>query len=189
METGTLIMGAILIAICLMPFILLGLSRKKREKQLLHSLTNIAEKQNCQISYHENCRELIIGIDESNHYLFFFKHENEKGTDQYVHLTEIQNCKLVNKSRAINKKENNVMVIDKLELSFRPIDKNKNEFSWEFYNSEVSSHLDDELQLLEKWVKIVNNQIQLKKNSNSKPKTCTKVVQAKVQYRERELSR
>lgn len=170
MDLGTSIIGAILVAICVLPFLLLGRSRRKREKRMMQSLMKIAEKENCIISEQDSCREFIIGIDRTNHFLFFNKFSNGKETSRFANLEEIQSCKLVNKSRAIDKKESNVLVIDKLELSFRPLDKNSEEFSWEFYSSDENSHLDDELQLLEKWVKIINNHIQRKRNAITKPK-------------------
>ncbi|OFY17173.1 MAG: hypothetical protein A2X02_02780 [Bacteroidetes bacterium GWF2_29_10] len=134
-------------------------NRKKREKQLFKSLSNIAEKQNCKITQYECCIELAIGLDKTANYLFFFNRFKDKEIAKYVNLAEIQNCKLVNTTRNINNKYGNYKVIDKLELKFSPIDKNKPYVFFEFYNAEEGLQLTEERNLIEKWEKIITERL------------------------------
>jgi len=59
-------------------------------------------------------------------------------------------------------------VVDKLELSFYPVEKGKPEISIEFYNDEYDSlTLSGELQLAEKWEKLLNEQLKTPKKTNT----------------------
>ncbi|HET6245272.1 MAG: hypothetical protein H0V01_02025 [Bacteroidetes bacterium] len=138
MDLGSAIIGAILIAICIVPFILMSRGRKKREKQILQSLTDIAVQHNCQISQHEFCGDFVIGIDEAKNFVFFHKQRKDRVIEQFIDLAKIQNCKVINSNQTITNKDGNYKVIDKLELSFIPIAKEKTEITLEFFNSDVS---------------------------------------------------
>lgn len=163
MEFGTAIIGAIFIAICIVPFIVMSLNRKKKENQILKSLTNLAKQHNCQITQHDICRDFIIGIDEQKNFAFFYKNMDDSVVEQFVDLAEIQSCKAVDKTRPVNSKAANDNVIENLELSFMPIDKTKKVMSFGFYDSEVYIQLNGELQLVEKWAQLINKQLKAKK--------------------------
>lgn len=157
MDLGSAIIGAVAIIICALPFVMMSRSKKKREKIFLQSLSEIATKNNCQITQHEIFGSFAIGLDESKSFVFFYKKMPGKEEEQSIDLGEIQNCKVINTSRTINNKEGNQKVIDKLELSFSPAAKNKPGIKLEFFRSDVSVHLDGELQSIEKWSKLIND--------------------------------
>ncbi|MDO9039135.1 MAG: hypothetical protein Q7U59_12400 [Lutibacter sp.] len=71
MNLGTAIVGAIFIAIFMLPFIFMLSGRKKKEKQLRQSILAIANNHNCKISQQEISDEFAIGLDESLNQLFF----------------------------------------------------------------------------------------------------------------------
>jgi len=163
MDLGSTIIGAILIAISIVPIILMGKNRKKREKKALQSLIKIANQQNCIISKHENCSDFVIGMDEIKNVVFFYKNINDKELEQVVDLNVIQNCKVINTSRTIKNKDGNQKVIDRLELSFIPTNKNEPGIKMEFFNSNISTQLDGELQSIEKWSKHINDRLKQNK--------------------------
>ncbi|MDD4150972.1 MAG: hypothetical protein PHE33_13190, partial [Bacteroidales bacterium] len=121
-------------------------------------LNNIANQQHCSISKHEICGDFIIGIDEVNKYVFFLKNLNEKVVEQCVNLAEIRNCKIKNTARTVA----NQSVIDKLELSFIPIDKNKKEIALEFFNTDINMQLGQELRSVEQWSNFINDYLKIK---------------------------
>lgn len=71
---------------------------------------------------------------------------------QFVDLNDFQICKVKNTSRGVN----NTSVIEKLELVFIPKDKTKKEVSLEFFNSDHSIQIVDELHAIENWCNRVN---------------------------------
>ena len=64
-----------------------------------------------------------------------------------------------NSSRSINSKDGAYKVIDKLSLVFTPVDKDRSNISLEFYDADVSMQLVGELQLIERWEKLINDRL------------------------------
>lgn len=166
MDSATFIIGAISIAIFILPFAVTRMNRKKQEKQLLQSLSNLAKQHNCKITQHEFCSDFVIGLDENANSLFFFKRHRQNGnkeTAHHINLSEFQNCNIINKNRVVKSNGSDSKVIDRLELSFTPVAKNQPAFLLELYNSEESFQLVGELQLIEKWSKLINEKIKHQK--------------------------
>lgn len=159
MNSGTLIVGAIILAACILPFILMIRSRKKKEKQLLLSLTAIANNHNCKISLHELFVEFAIGLDEKANQLFFFRKTKEYETAQHINLAEVKFCKVINSGHTIDNNDENNKTIDKLELQFSFLDKKKPDEFLVFYNSEENTHLSGEILTINKWVIILNDRL------------------------------
>lgn len=162
MDLGSISIGAILLAICIVPFILMSRGRNKIKKQLLQSLNGTAKQHNCQISQYEFCGDYLIGIDEVKNVAFFHKHSKDSVIEQFVDLANFKNCKIINLSRLITNKEGNYKIIDKLKLSLMPILNNNPEMILEFFNSDINAQLYDELQSIEKWSRIINERLKVK---------------------------
>ncbi len=169
MDLGTLEIALVLVAICIVPFIILGKNNKKRDKQLLQSLLDSASKEDCKITQSEYLNDVAIGLDETNNKLFFFKKIESTEIAQHVNLLEMKSCGILNSNRPMNSKKHKDIIIEKIGMSFTPLDKNKAHEIFEFFNSEETMLLSGELQLAQKWVKIVNNLLQampVKKDQN-----------------------
>lgn len=158
MDTGTIITTAILIGLSIIPFTLMARGRKKEERHHLQALSSFANKYDCQISQHEICGHFGIGIDESKNTLFYYEQTKDKLIEEFIDLTDVLKCEVYKTTRKIS--ETNDTVIDRLELRFSPILKNKPDVLLEFFNIDSSSHLDGELQIVEKWSKLINNRLQ-----------------------------
>lgn len=155
MDSGTLIVGVIILAACILPFVLMVRSRKKKEKQLLLKLTGIANNHNFKISMHELFEEFAIGLDEKANQLFFLRKTKENETVQHINLEEVKDCKVVKTGHS----DNNYNTIDKLELQFSFLEKKKQDEFLVFYNSEENTQLSGEILTIEKWVKILNDRL------------------------------
>lgn len=156
MEIASIILGIILIVVCIVPFVISYNSKINRNKAMKKLLTDLADQYNCTINTHEFSGGVAIGIDTSNR-IVFFSRKTKHGVDStYVNLSDFQNCKVVNTGRTINFKDGKFNVIDKLELSFIPLEKFSSPVNLEFYNSEINMQLNGELQSVEKWAGIIN---------------------------------
>jgi len=153
MDTTTMIIGAVVIALCMLPFVIMGSNKKKRKAQLLKSLSEIAAGHDCKITRHEFFDQFIIGLDDAGSYAFFLKKSKDDEVSEYVDLSVVQKCKVVNSSRVAG---GNVIITDKVELSFLSVDKKNPDKKFELYTSEESMQLTGELQLAEKWAEEVN---------------------------------
>lgn len=159
MDLGTALIGLLGILACALPFVLSSRSRKKNEKILLLSLNSLAEKQNCKISQYEICGNYAIGIDETKNFGFFQLKNDEEIKPKFIDLSTIKKCNVANIGRSSS---NTNSVIDHLNLEFIPIDKNKSNTIFEFYNSNLSIQISGELQSINKWNTLINNKLESK---------------------------
>lgn len=152
MNIKIIIIGIILIIVCIVPFVLAGRGSKNKIKKIYQLLVDLARQHQCQITEHEIISEIAIGLDEPNKCLFFMKQIDQQWENQSIHLKEFQSCRVKNTSRAVM----NTSVIEKLELELIPIDRTKKVVSLEFFNSEHSIQIVDELKSIEKWNDRIN---------------------------------
>lgn len=159
MDLSSTLIGGMLAAICVVPFVLISQGRKKREKKMLQLLIGLASQHDCNISEHEFCSDFVIGIDKTKHFIFFIKRTKNKETQQYIDLSGIQRCKVNNIGSTFRNKDGSHREIDRLELSFTPKAKDQQEIGFEFYNVDVNMQLSGELQAVHKWAKKVDLQL------------------------------
>ncbi len=77
-----------------------------------------------------------------------------------MNLNEISKCQVINSSRTLNNKEGIVKLVDKLKLTFTPLDKNKPDIILECYNVAFDNlTLSGELQLVDKWCTLSNSKL------------------------------
>jgi hypothetical protein len=157
METGTTIIGLVVILAIAIPFALLSFKKKKKGKEFLLKLNDFAKKNNCEISEFDHWDTSLIGIDNKAEKLFFMNYRADGIIEKIIPLDEIQRCRTINSSRTIKNQKQSSTVIDKIELAFTYRDKNKTDEVIEFYNSVFDGFvLSNELIITEKWQKIMD---------------------------------
>jgi hypothetical protein len=150
--TITLI-AVLMIVLAIVPFLLINRKKKKAEEQFLQSFLNMAKKNNNDITSYDLWNKSAIGLDKKNHKLFYCKKSAENLLALEIDLSEIQKCQVVNSNRSVVSQT----VIDKISLVLVNRDKSKPETMIEFYNNDIDSlNLNGEVQLTEKWHKIIN---------------------------------
>lgn len=159
MNSGSTIIGAIAIIICVLPFIMMSLNKRKKEKKILQSLSEISAKNSCQIDQYEILGSFAIGIDETKNFVFFYRLSKDTEIEQSIDLSEVKSCKIINTSRTLEGKGGNRKALDKLELSFMPTANDKPETKLEFFNADVSMQLYGEWESIEKWSKLINSRL------------------------------
>jgi hypothetical protein len=135
----------------------MGRSKNKRRKQLLQAMSMNAEEHNCKITTHDFCANFVIGLDENRKTLFFFKETGGIAISRNIALNKIKHCQILNTSKSIKGNQGTYREIDKLGFSFIPTARNSPSISLEIYDYEESLPLSGELQLIDKWVKNINN--------------------------------
>jgi hypothetical protein len=131
---------------------------------MMQSLNEIAKQQDCKISQHGFCGDFVLGIDEIRNFVFFFKHRKEASSSQFVDLSEVQICQVVKKTKNVKNDIGNLSYIDRVELAFTFISKNKPETRFELYDREINMQLSGELQFVDKWANQINDRLKNKKH-------------------------
>jgi hypothetical protein len=102
-------------------------------------------------------------MDERSQMVFFASKAADQHMEQSLSLQEIQKCRVVNTNRNSNHNNGSMDVSDKLELAFTPKDKNRPEPVFTFYDADHNGAiLTGELQVAEKWCRIINEKIAAK---------------------------
>lgn len=152
MDSGIIIIGIITLLVCILPFIFMARSRKIKTNQMLDALNNLAKEKDCKITTHEFCGDLLVGIDEHKPYFFLYKKTLNNTVNQAVNLSEIKSCEIVNTKY-------NRDIVQKLELKFISENTKQADILVEFYNRIENFQLSGEIQLIEKWVELIKEQI------------------------------
>ncbi len=142
------------------PFILLYISRRKREKQNLLLLNREAGKNNLTVSKFNTWGTTSIGMDEKANVVFFSKKTTDGETGMQVAIAETEKCRIANIKRTQSNEAGNYSLTEKLELVLEPTDKKKEEIAFPFFNMAYDgAMLTGELQQAEKWCNIINEKI------------------------------
>lgn len=151
MDLGTTIVGAVLLVICIAPFILVRKRQITKKNEKLKILNNLSQEYNCNIEEYEFCNDFVLGIDKSKSFLFFHKQSQEKNHNQIIDLQTIKECNIIKKTRSINDK-----TIALIELSF--IKKNETT-SIVIYDEKTDLLINNELLVANKWSLIINTNL------------------------------
>lgn len=161
MDLGNIIFGAIILAICIGPLLIMYYKSVNTNRKIVQSLKEIAQQHNCNISKHEFCNNFAIGLDEKNNYAFFYKQIEEDSISQFVDLSEIKECKAIKRTSFTKLKDENVTFFEKIELKFIPTNKSKTEITFELYTPD-DRQLNGELQLVDRWSEQINEHLSMK---------------------------
>lgn len=160
MDLGSAIVGIVILLAIATPFVLLNFNSNKKRRLIVRSLTDFAEKNNCRISQFESWNNAIIGIDDQANQLFFIRIGKDNLTNQHIDLHQVIKCQMQNSVRTINYREGHTKVIDIIKLGLSLKDKNQPPVFLECYNAQTDNlTLSGELQIAEKWCKIIEQKI------------------------------
>jgi uncharacterized pyridoxamine 5'-phosphate oxidase family protein len=156
MHLGTTITGVLLVVACVLPLVIANKKRKRKSKQILNDLKSFAAKYNSKISEHEIWSGTAIGIDKEQLKLFFIR-ANEGGLfEWHVNLASIQKSSVSTTGKSIKSTDGDTHFVERLEMELTFND-GQPRMLLEFYNNNRDNiTLSGELQLLEKWVKNIN---------------------------------
>lgn len=159
MDKGSAIMGAVLIILIVIPFIIYSQNARRKKAQLLKQLKALASANNGQVTRFDYSGRILIGMDEGKKMVFFQKKTNDQILEQVVALAGIQEVKVFNGGKVINNQNAEVRISDKLELGFLPGDPNQGIIKLEFFNVKDNFQLHTELETVEKWAVLLNQMI------------------------------
>jgi hypothetical protein len=151
MNYKTIVTDVVLILICVLPFLIFAYNKKKKKSKLLGKIKQPATGYGLKISKYDIWDQSIIGLDESNSHVFFYRFKQGNETFKHIKIDEIRSCDKQESSRTIAIKNGSVKVIEKLALVFYPRLNHQATISLEFYDTEDSSQLGNELILIEQW--------------------------------------
>jgi hypothetical protein len=155
METGMVIITAILFTIILVPIVLLILMTRKKSRTLLNGLKAAAAHANGNISEHTEVRNFAVGLDTNNRAFYFFKKTEEAEINQVVGLASVATCELEKRTKRIRADKHSYEIIESVALVFTNKQGHLIE-KIEFYNDTDSIQLNGELVAAETYINKIN---------------------------------
>ena len=155
MEIGTMAIGAVIIALCAVPFITTARSRKKKEKALFNGLETLAKSHHSDVGVHDFGMDFAIGLSSPKNHLFFYKErKNGKTITECIPVNLIQSCMVHKVKRREKTKNGTEEVLHKLELVVN-LQGKPSTSSLLFYDSEEHYQPSGELALIVMWELII----------------------------------
>jgi hypothetical protein len=155
MEIGTAVVGFILIAICALPFGIVFFNEIKVKRQRLARIRELADKQGRPVSQYDIGGDFIIGMDDTPKHVYFYKTHPGDDVEQVVNLEDITACKVIRMNRTVG----TIGLLSGVELAFIPVGREQKETRLVFYNELQKASLSNELELAEKWSKLIQERL------------------------------
>lgn len=156
MNLEIMLVGMAILAICIIPFVLMGINKRKKLKELTDALHGFATKHQCNISEYEAGGDYIFGLDTQKKVLFFYKNTHYQTSIEKMELALVKHCRAVTSGSEVKSSDGAKRLTDKIELVFTMSSKDKPEIRWMLFNTLNEIILIEEQQLAERWSARVN---------------------------------
>lgn len=151
METSNFIALSVFLALCFIPVAFVQFKRKAKANKMKQRIKNLAAHSSAQILEWDIWDTCSIAIDESKKYLFFSDIETENDVALTIKFSDIKKCVVFNGNKASSANASIMSLI---------ITTKDEDIELEFYNSSKDGFvLSGQLQLIEKWNKIIRANI------------------------------
>jgi len=162
MNSGSLIIGIVLVLLFVIPIYFLSRKNSSKDKKLLTFFINMAEQQGLNLSQTEIWDSIyFIGMDQEAEKLFYLKKTEENEEKVLIGIKEIEKCRVDNVIRTIKEGKYTTSATDRIELKIKLNNSNGSEKAIEFYNAHGAGHLilSNQLHLADKWAKTINQKV------------------------------
>lgn len=160
MDTSSLTMGIILLAIVLLPVIYLSQANKMKNKQILRDQLKGSAESGLSLSEHEIWNNNFLGIDNNQRKLYYVKDMSSNKQAEIIALSAFSKCRAVNSNKTVKNTGGNYSYVDRLELELLPAKAMDKPVKVEIFDSGKNNQLDNELDIMTKWSKIINDNLQ-----------------------------
>lgn len=141
------------------PFIYNGQKNKKIEKKLLINLKELASQKGANPTEVETWRfRYAMGLDQQENILVYLRQDSES-LSYSLNLAEYKNVQLIKKYQESNGKELNHKLPEYVGLQLNPKNASQEPVTLEIFDAEMYSDLNGETVLADKWVAIINKQV------------------------------
>lgn len=155
MDLATLLIGIGALAVMIVPIFLIQFSNKRKKTKKLNSLKDKAKSLGVAINRQESWNEQFIGIDTMNCKLVVFNNIEDISSSKYFDLKDFKSCSLNIERRGGKSKKEEGSIIERINLILQSTSLNNPDSKINFYDSAINMSIHNELELAEKWEKII----------------------------------
>lgn len=154
-----MLIGIGALAVMIVPIFLIQFSNNRKKTKKLNSLKDKAKTLGVDINSQESWNEQFIGIDTMNGKLVVFNNIEDISSSRFIDLKDFKNCSLNIERRREKSKKEESSIIERINLILQPTNLNTSESKINFYDSSINMSIHNELELAEKWKKIISKVI------------------------------
>lgn len=159
MDTVSIFIGVFVMVAFMSIFMLPSIQTKKRQKRMLATLKSIAEKHNSMIVKTELIGDVMLGVDEGEDLIYYYKTLKEGDVSSVIHAKDLISCKLIQKMKSSKSSNANFNPYEKISFELILKDRSNTHVDWVFYDVDQMTQLNFDVKLLEKWEKLINKTI------------------------------
>lgn len=151
-DITSIVISAIALGAFAVPVVYDQVQKKKVSQKFENNFLETAQKHDLNLEQHDTWRDTYaIGLDSSAGKLLYFKQGKNKNKEQVLNLAEVKHCETT-KSGSRSRRSSGVNKVE-LEYMTQGSDKEK---TLEFFSNGNYQQLRNEVQIAEKWKKIIN---------------------------------
>ncbi|EGV43936.1 hypothetical protein BZARG_2358 [Bizionia argentinensis JUB59] len=162
MDSNTLIMGLIIIAVIIVPIMFIQMSQNGKKKKAKNTFIAEAKSNNVHVSEMDFWGTYYaIAIDKDENKLVYSKKTEEETEEETewitADLSSVTDCFIQKTDKTIQNKTTSKIETERIDLVLRT--NGQKDYVLEFYNIDVNFEMTTERALLEKWQAIVKKQV------------------------------
>jgi hypothetical protein len=155
MDSESTILGLAILLTCITPILILKIRSNLKKRKFTGLLYELAKKHNTTISQYDHWNASAIGLNKNGTQAFSISIYKDEEKQHELTLSSFTKCIVVNNNAGAAYKEGSFKVTNGIDLKL--LSKNGQDALINFYNIENDDPLlTDELELAEKWCKIIN---------------------------------
>ena len=169
MGTDRIILGSIIVLIVIIPIAILKIKASLKKRRIKGLLFSLAEKYNTNIISYDHWNNSAIGLSRNGTQIFLVSNVKKEDKKQVIALSSFNKCNLVNDNAGFVFNEGSSKVTNAVDLELTG--KSNPSERINFYHIQKDGDLlTDELELAEKWCRLINECIERRTwfNSDSK---------------------
>jgi hypothetical protein len=158
MDSKTIITFLLLVVAVIIPFILLHLSHRLKERKIYSELSGLTGLEKVHFQNIDHWRNsYAIATDQNSENIYYLN--RKKGQKYLIEIKEVEGCKAITSARGVKTGDGMNNVVEKMDLVLTFRNKELPDKALEFFDGEVFMTVDGEAPLLEKWERIINSAI------------------------------
>ncbi|MCF8247423.1 MAG: hypothetical protein K9J37_20450 [Saprospiraceae bacterium] len=159
MEISNSLAVIIFLACIIVPIWWLVSSGNKKKKALANKVNSLKAQYHINISDSDSWDNVMLGIDKAARKILWIREVDGNDESLVVDLGKIEQCKKVNVSRNVNVGKVSSQVLDHLGLELFAKDRAEKPVLLDFYNSNNSYIFNFQLELQDKWQKLIGESL------------------------------
>ena len=166
MESGTTIIGLIMLSLFILPVLIIARSGRNKGKRHEKDFFTYVSRNDLKISEKDFWDDYAIGIDKSQNTIIYISWDGPEKVHTVFKLKDVRNFETIPDYSQLNRKDFSYNNVRRLGFRFQFRDAASQELTITFYISEFGQITDNQIRLFKKWSVIIRDGMSDKQADN-----------------------